>query len=113
MNRSIRRKLIEVENQPATIEHQFKRAITLDRNYRKSKREEERLRGKKETNGVSAPRLNNQEASGQVLPQPQIWPRKQETPQQWVPMGPALMEGVKKINTAIVTVVATTYHKDK
>ena len=32
MNRSIRRKLIEAENQPATIEHWFKRAIALDRN---------------------------------------------------------------------------------
>jgi len=30
MNRSIRRKLMEAENQPATIEHWFKRAIALD-----------------------------------------------------------------------------------
>ena len=70
MNRSIRRKLMEAENQLATIEHWFKRAITLDRNYRESRREEERLRGKKETNGAPAPRLNNQGALGQSL----LWP---------------------------------------
>ena len=43
MNRSIRRKLMEAENQLATIEHWFKRAIALDRNWRESRREEERL----------------------------------------------------------------------
>jgi len=43
MNRSIRRKLMEAENQPTTIEQWFKRAIALDRNWRESKREEERL----------------------------------------------------------------------
>ena len=59
MNGSIRRKLMEGENQPATIEHWFKRVIALDRNWRKSRKEEERLRGKKENNGASAPRLNN------------------------------------------------------
>jgi len=81
MNGSIRRKLMEAENQPATIEHWFKSVIALDRNYRESRREEERLRGKKETNGAPAPRLNNQGAPGQVLPQPQIWLRRQETSQ--------------------------------
>ena len=81
MNRSIRRKLMEAENQPATIEHWFKRAIILDHNWRESKREEERLRGEKETNGAPAPRLNNQEVPGQALPWPQIWPRRQETSQ--------------------------------
>jgi len=43
MNRSIRRKLMEAENQPCSIEQWFKRAITLNRNWRESKREEERL----------------------------------------------------------------------
>jgi len=38
MNRSIRRKLMEAENQLATIEHWFKGAIALDKNYRKSKK---------------------------------------------------------------------------
>ena len=62
MNRSIRRKLIEAENQLATMEQWFKTTITLDRNWRESRREEERLRGKKESNGALAPRLNNQKA---------------------------------------------------
>ena len=70
MNGSIRRKLMEAENQLATIEHWFKRTITLDRNYRESKREEERLRGKKKTNRALAPRLKNQGALGQALPWP-------------------------------------------
>ena len=55
---------MEAENQLATIEHWFKRAIALDCNWRESKREKERLRGKKETNRAPAPRLNNQRAPG-------------------------------------------------
>ena len=35
INGAIRRKLIEVENQPSSIEQWFKRVITLDRNWRK------------------------------------------------------------------------------
>jgi len=103
MNGSIRRKLMEAENQPATIEHWFRRAITLDKNWRESQREEKRLRGKKENNGAPAPRLNQQEALGQSLPWPQVWLRRQEMPQQRVPTGPALMEGVKRTNAAMVT----------
>ena len=45
MNRAIRRKLMEVENQPGSIEQWFRRAMALDRNWRKSRREKERLRG--------------------------------------------------------------------
>ena len=78
MNGSIRRKLMKVENQPATIEYWFKRALALDRNYRESRREEERLRGKKETNRAPALRTNQQGALGQSLLQPQVWPRRQE-----------------------------------
>ena len=59
INRSIKRKLIEAENQPGSIEQWFKRAITLNRNWRESRREEERLRGKKKSNGALAPKLNN------------------------------------------------------
>ena len=72
MNGNIRRKLMEAENQLATIEHWFKSTISLDRNWRESRRDEERLRGKKKTNG----------ALGQSLPWPQVWPRRQELPQQ-------------------------------
>ena len=56
MNRVIRQKLMEIENQSGSIEQWFKRAITLDRNWKESKREEERLKEKKENNGVPAPR---------------------------------------------------------
>ena len=48
MNGAIRRKLMEAENQPGSIEQWFRRATALDRNWRESRREEERLRGKKE-----------------------------------------------------------------
>jgi len=48
MNGGIRRKLMEVENPPTSIEQWYRRAMALDRNWRESRREEERLRGKKE-----------------------------------------------------------------
>jgi len=51
MNRVIRRRLIEAKNQPGSIEQWYKRATALDRNWRESKREKERLRGKKENRG--------------------------------------------------------------
>jgi len=51
MNRGIRRKLMEAENPPASIEQWYRRATTLDRNWRESRREEERLQGKKEQGG--------------------------------------------------------------
>jgi len=41
INGAIGRNLMEVENLLATIEQWFKRAITLDRNWRESKREGE------------------------------------------------------------------------
>jgi len=76
MNGSIRRKLIEEENQPGSIEQWFKRAIALDHNWRESRREEERLRGRKETNGALGLRTNQQGALGQSLPWLQVWPRR-------------------------------------
>jgi len=51
MNGAIRRKLMEAENQPGSIEQWFRRAMALDRNWRESRREEERLRGKREQGG--------------------------------------------------------------
>ena len=51
MNGGIRRKLMEVESLPAFIEQWYRRATALDRNWRESRREEERLRGKKEVTG--------------------------------------------------------------
>ena len=43
MNGNIRRKLMEAETQSCLIEQWFKRTIALDRNWRESRREEERL----------------------------------------------------------------------
>jgi len=51
MNGRIRRKLIEAENLLTSIEQWYRRAMALDKNWRESRREEERLRGKKETGG--------------------------------------------------------------
>ena len=57
INRGIRRKLMEVENLLASIEQWYRRATALDRNWRESRREEERLKGKKEQ-GNGAPKQN-------------------------------------------------------
>jgi len=51
MNGGIRRKLMEAENQLASIEQWYRRAMALDRNWRESRREEEKLKGKKEAAG--------------------------------------------------------------
>ena len=51
MNRGIRRKLMEAESQLASIEQWYKRAMVLNRNWRESRREEKRLREKKEIGG--------------------------------------------------------------
>jgi len=51
MNRAIRRKLMEAENQPGSIEQWYRRATALDRNWRESRRKEKRLREKKEMGG--------------------------------------------------------------
>jgi len=52
MNRGIRRKLMEAENPPASIEQWYQRAMALDRNWQESRREEERLRKKEVGGGV-------------------------------------------------------------
>jgi len=51
INGGIRRKLMKVENPPASIEQWYRRATALDRNWRESRREEERLKGKKKVAG--------------------------------------------------------------
>jgi len=51
MNGAIRRKLMEAKNQPGSIEQWYRRATALDRNWRESRREKERLRGKEEQRG--------------------------------------------------------------
>ena len=42
---------MEVENLPTSIENWYRRTMALDRNWMESRREEERLRGKKEEGG--------------------------------------------------------------
>jgi len=74
MNGVIRRKLMEAENQPGSIEQWFRRAMALDRNWRKSRREKERLRGRKEQGGT-APK---QQELRQIMPQLLVWQRRQE-----------------------------------
>jgi len=51
INGGIRRKLMEAENPPTSIEQWYRRAMALDKNWRESRREEERLREKKEQGG--------------------------------------------------------------
>jgi len=68
INRGIRRKLMEAENPLASIEQWYKRATALDRNWRESRREEERLKGKKEMIG-GAPKQEQK----QIMPQSLVW----------------------------------------
>jgi len=63
INGTIRRKLMEAENQPSSIEQWYKRATALNRNWRESRREEERLRERKEQGG-GAPKQEQK----QILP---------------------------------------------
>jgi len=96
INGGIRRKLMEMENPLTSIENWYRRATALDRNWRESRREEERLKGKKETMG-GAPKQEQQ----QILPRPLVWQRRQMPPQQ-ATTGPAPMEGVEKTNVVVV-----------
>ena len=68
INRGIRRKLMETENPPTSIEQWYRRAMALDRNWRESRREEERLKKKKVGGGLKKKR--------QSLPQPLVWQRR-------------------------------------
>ena len=67
---------MEAENQPGSIEQWYRRATALDRNWRESRREEERLKGRKEQKG-EAPRQEQQ----QILPRLLVWQRRQMSPQ--------------------------------
>ena len=51
MNGVIRRKLMEAKNQPGSIEQWYRRTMAFDRNWRESRRKEERLREKKKMAG--------------------------------------------------------------
>ena len=93
INGGIRRKLMEAENPPTSIEQWYRRATALDRNWRESRREEERLK-KKEVGG-------GKQESRQILPRPLVWQRRQPLPQQ-ATTGPAPMEGVERTNAVVV-----------
>jgi len=75
INKGIRIKLMKAENPPASIEQWYRRATVLDRNWRESKREEERLRGKNEM--VEGAPKQEQE---QNMPRPLVWQRRQALP---------------------------------
>ena len=96
INGGIRRNLMEVENPPASIEQWYRRAMVLDRNWRESRREEERLRGKKEV----AEEASKQEQR-QNIPRLLVWQKRQQPPQQ-ATIGPALIEGVERTNVVVV-----------
>ena len=66
MNGGIRRKLMEVENPLTSIENWYKRATALDRNWRESRREKERLRGKKKVGG-GAPKQEQRQSLLRLL----------------------------------------------
>ena len=87
---------MEAENPPTSIEHWYRRATALDKNWKESKREEERLRGKKEMIG-GAPKQEQR----QILSQPLVWQRRQPSPQQ-ATTGPVPMEGVERTNAVVV-----------
>jgi len=94
INGGIRRKLMEVENLPTSIEQWYRRAMALDRNWRESRREEERLK-KKEIEG------GTQKQERRSLPRPLVWQRRQPLPQQ-ATTGPAPIEGVERTNAVVV-----------
>jgi len=85
MNGEIRRKLMEAENPLTSIENWYRRVTALDRNWRESRREEERLRKKEIGGGI----------------QKQERQRRQPMPQQ-ATMGPAPMEGVERTNAVVM-----------
>ena len=96
INGGIRRKLMEAENPPASIEQWYRRATALDRNWRESRREEERIRGKKEGGRGALKQEQRQD-----LPQPLVWQKRQPLPQQTT-MGPAPMEEVERMNAVVI-----------
>ena len=85
---------MEAENPPTSIEQWYRRATALDRNWRESRKEEERLR-KKEMGG-GGPKQEKQS-----LLRPLVWQRRQPLPQQ-ATTRLAPMEGVERMNAVVV-----------
>ena len=63
---------MEAESLPASIEQWYRRATALDRNWRESRREKERLKKKEVGGGLKQER--------QSLPRPLVWQRRQLLP---------------------------------
>jgi len=61
MNRIIKRKLIEIERPPKSIKQWYERAVNLDRYWKESRQEEERLRERREIRNP-VPRMNTKRA---------------------------------------------------
>ena len=61
MSGLIRKKLMKAEKPPTSIDQWYKHATNLDRYWRESRKEEERLRGRQEQE-PQAPRQNNRGA---------------------------------------------------
>ena len=85
---------MEAENLPTSIENWYRRATALDRNWRESRREEERLR-KKEVGG------GTQKQERQSLLRLLVWQRRQPLPQQ-ATTEPAPIEGVERTNAEVI-----------
>jgi len=65
---------MEAEHQLETAEQWYNRTTTLDRNWRESKREKDRLRRRKEQGGT----IPKPQKQRQILPQLLVWQRRQE-----------------------------------
>ena len=78
INVMIRKKLMEAENQSDSIEQWFRRATALDRNWRESRKEEERIKGIVEK---KTPTLWQQYALINRESKIQVWPRRQRIQQ--------------------------------
>ena len=90
---------MEAENPPASIEQWYRRATALNRNWRESRKEEERIKGKEEK---KTPKLWQQSALNNRESKVQVWLRRQEIQQQRTTRGPAPMEGVERTNAVVV-----------
>ena len=101
INGTICYRLMKIEQQPTLIKQQYNRVVVLDRNWRESKREEERLRRQQEQR-PQVLRANITQVLRQVIIWPQVWPRKQKVFQQQALARSTPMEGVKRTNAAII-----------
>jgi len=65
MSEMIRRKLIEAERLPTSIDQWYECATNLNRHWKESRRKEKKLRGKQD-NGAQTPRQDNRAQQQQI-----------------------------------------------